>query len=80
MYGSPSLGSQLWRGFCVVQLLCFRLHLLNVLACLVLAPRLLGHLCIGKGSFNRKLKVSSLDLYLDKHGISCSKSTCNRTK
>jgi len=28
----------------------------------------------------RKLKVSSLDLYLDKHGISCSRSTLKQDK
>ena len=28
----------------------------------------------------RKLNVSSLDLYIDKHGISCSRSTLKQDK
>ena len=36
-------------------------------------------LMYGEGQL-RKLKVSSLDLYLDKHGISCSRSTLKQDK
>ena len=39
----------------------------------------IGHFCIGIGQL-RKLKVSSLDLYLDKHGISCTRRTLKQDK
>ena len=40
----------------------------------------IGHLCIGKSSLESWKSQSSLDLYLDKHRIGCSRSTLKQGK